>query len=393
MLPYFGRHALALKVIAATNLPILSTPRSPMPTGHFVHVSTSNGQWDTTIKAAMTDRSVSWNETLTIYERPPTFALYLLSTFSGGKSKAINLEIYASYESGLTELVGTFETTFGQVLVSDVQSISCTADGNRSISLKLKAQRIKITQLVDHAVRGTAESSAAYRSVHLPAVGQSIDTTGHLPPSLSTHASSRNVETSPWGRNIVIFGQTGTGKSSIINAIAREQLAGTSNDAAGCTSGYKRHPVTISGQRFVLFDTAGLGEGPAGTVPDKEAKRQLKSLLRQLMNSRSPSDGIGLLKKIPIVIVITGLEQEPNMESWWDQNKDKLKSMHFTGHACVTALQEHPGNSEDFTRRIAESRDILSNLLVGNCSRGAVNDNPSNHIAGMWCASSSWSKD
>lgn len=390
-----------------------------MPTGHFVHVSTSNGQWDTTIKAAMTDRSVSWNETLTIYERPPTFALYLLSTFSGGKSKAINLEIYASYESGLTELVGTFETTFGQVLVSDVQSISCTADGNRSISLKLKAQRIKITQLVDHAVRGTAESSAAYRSVHLPAVGQSIDTTGHLPPSLSTHASSRNVETSPWGRNIVIFGQTGTGKSSIINAIAREQLAGTSNDAAGCTSGYKRHPVTISGQRFVLFDTAGLGEGPAGTVPDKEAKRQLKSLLRQLMNSRSPSDGIGLLvccvsrtttlstivqayntfyagvckKKIPIVIVITGLEQEPNMESWWDQNKDKLKSMHFTGHACVTALQEHPGNSEDFTRRIAESRDILSNLLVGNCSRGAVNDNPSNHIAGMWCASSSWSKD
>lgn len=165
-----------------------------MPTGHFVHVSTSNGQWDTTIKAAMTDRSVSWNETLTIYERPPTFALYLLSTFSGGKSKAINLEIYASYESGLTELVGTFETTFGQVLVSDVQSISCTADGNRSISLKLKAQRIKITQLVDHAVRGTAESSAAYRSVHLPAVGQSIDTTGHLPPSLSTHASSRNVE-------------------------------------------------------------------------------------------------------------------------------------------------------------------------------------------------------
>ncbi|KAG1889139.1 P-loop containing nucleoside triphosphate hydrolase protein [Suillus subluteus] len=222
-------------------------------------------------------------------------------------------------------------------------------------------------------------------------------------------------QTSPWGRNIVIFGKSGAGKSSIINTIAREQLAETSNDTTGCTSGHKCHPVTISGQRFVLFDTVGLGEGPAGTVPDAEAKRQLKSLLRHLMSSRSPSDGIDLLvycvsskmttlpaiirayetfysrvcrKKVPIVIVMTGLENKPDMESWWDTNKGKFKSMHFTGHACVTALQEYPEIPDDFTRRIAKSSEILRNLLVNNCSHWAVDDSWSDRIARLWCASS-----
>ncbi|KAG2340545.1 hypothetical protein BDR05DRAFT_889762, partial [Suillus weaverae] len=223
-------------------------------------------------------------------------------------------------------------------------------------------------------------------------------------------------------RNIVIFGETGSGKSSIINAIAREQLAETSNNTTGCSSCYKRHPVTISGQKFILFDTVGLGEGPAGTVPDAEAKRQLKSLLRQLMSSKSlsDSDGIGLLvycvssrtnalpaivraydtfytrvcrKKVPIVIVITGLENERDMESWWDKNKGKLKSIHFAGHACVTALQEYPGIPDDFARRIAESSDTLRNLLVNNCSYWAVDDSWSMRIAGLWCAPSSRSKN
>ncbi|KAG1897024.1 P-loop containing nucleoside triphosphate hydrolase protein [Suillus fuscotomentosus] len=205
-------------------------------------------------------------------------------------------------------------------------------------------------------------------------------------------------QTPPRARNVVIFGETGSGKSSIINTITKNQLAKTTNDADGCTSSVQRYPVDFSGQRFVLFDTAGLGEGPAGTVPDLEVKRQLKNLLCQLISSRSPSDGIDLLvycvsssrmpglntivqtydmfysrtcrKKVPIVIVITGLENEPNMESWWDENRGRFEreSMHFTDHACVTALQEYPDIPDDVTHRIAESSDTLRNLLVNNCS-------------------------
>ncbi|KAG1778924.1 P-loop containing nucleoside triphosphate hydrolase protein [Suillus placidus] len=411
-----GGHVLALEVVAATNFPI---PSIRMPTGHYISVSTTNGQWSTTTKAATANYTVSWNETLIINGRSLTFPPCLMPIFSG-KSKAILLELRASYESGPSELVGVFETSFGQVLVSDVQSVSCLAVDNQHISLTLKAQRIKTTQPVDPAAGGTAESVVTDQPVHLPAAVRSINITGQPPLSLSPHASSSNLETSPWGRNIVIFGETGSGKSSIINAIAREQLAETSNDTTGCTSFYKRHPVTISGQKFDLFDTVGLGEGPAGTVPDAEAKRQLKSLLRQLMSSKSLSDGIGLLvycvssrtnalpaivrayntfysrvcrKKVPIVIVITGLENERDMESWWDKNKGKFKSMHFAGHACVTALQEYPDTPDDFAHRIAESGDTLRNLLVNNCSHWAVDDSWFMRIAGLWCASSSWSKN
>ncbi|KAG2040460.1 P-loop containing nucleoside triphosphate hydrolase protein, partial [Suillus americanus] len=94
-------------------------------------------------------------------------------------------------------------------------------------------------------------------------------------------------------RNVVIFGETGSGKSSIINTIAQEQLAKTSNDAHGCTSTAQRYTVEISGQRFVLIDTAGLNLGAADTVPAGKAEKQLKNLLRELMNSRL--DGISLL--------------------------------------------------------------------------------------------------
>ncbi|KAG1825517.1 P-loop containing nucleoside triphosphate hydrolase protein, partial [Suillus subaureus] len=163
--------------------------------------------------------------------------------------------------------------------------------------------------------------------------------------------------------NVVIFGETGSGKSSIINVIAQEQVARTSNDALGCTSEYKRYSVDISGQKFALFDTAGLNEGTAGTVTPKQAKQQLKSLLNKLMSLKSPLGGIDLLvycmhyttsprailgtyntvysgtsrkKRVPIVVVVTGLESTTPMESWWDAHKEIFNSMDLVGHACVT---------------------------------------------------------
>jgi hypothetical protein len=125
-----------------------------------------------------------------------------------------------------------------------------------------------------------------------------------------------------------------------------------------------------------------------------KAERQLKSLLHELMSPGS--DGIGLLvycmhsttaphalawayntfyagicqKRVPIVVVIAGLEGETRMENWWDINREKFKNhdMQFADHACVTVLQEYPGIPEVFTHRIKESSEILRNLVVDNCS-------------------------
>ncbi|KAG2364636.1 hypothetical protein BDR07DRAFT_1279326, partial [Suillus spraguei] len=200
-------------------------------------------------------------------------------------------------------------------------------------------------------------------------------------------------------RNIVIFGDNGSGISSVINVIAREQLAKTSCDAHGCTSTVQRYSVDISGQRFVLFDTPSLNQGMTGKVITAKAEKQLENLLRKLMNSKS--DGINLLvycmrrttaprtlveaytkfysricseKKVPIVVAVTGFEEETHAESWWDINKGKFEGIHFAGHACVTAIQMYPGIPEDYTRRVVESSNILRDLILNHYSDVAVDD-------------------
>lgn len=444
-----GRSGLALEVVAGMNLAI---PSKRTPTGLYVLVSTPYGQCNTS-KAAMTNRTIVWNQTLTIHGWPLKFPRWLMPIFSR-KSKAVHLEVRASYESGPMlgrgEPVGTFETTFEQLLGNDGQLMSLSAVDNKSMSLELKVWRSKSTQVADHAA-GSTEQSAIGRSTDDEARDASIlfgssnfpndlnDSTrgfqsvlitssiphanqissshhgdlhheqqsvAEIPGSeqqrtssqLSPPGSLNNRETRAKGRNVVIFGETGAGKSSIINIIAQQKLAKASNDATGCTFSSQRYPVEIFSQRFVLFDTAGLNEGTEGTVPAAKAERQLKSLLRELMNPGS--DGISLLvycvhsttaphalaraydtfyagicqKRVPIVAVVTGLEGETRMEHWWDTNGAKFRShdMQFADHACVTVLQEYPGIPEVFTHHIKESSEILRNLVVNNCSDWAL---------------------
>ena len=61
--------------------------------------------------------------------------------------------------------------------------------------------------------------------------------------------------------NVVIFGERGAGKSSLVNLIARTQTAPTSRDALGCTTEtnvYERD-VVIQNKilKVKLFDTPG----------------------------------------------------------------------------------------------------------------------------------------
>lgn len=372
-----------LTFIAGTGLPM---PPDRMPTGYYVHVSTPYGQYNT-IQAAMVNCSVSWNQTLTIHERPQTFSKWLMSIF---KSKAVHLEIRALYEPGSMldryEVICAFDTTFEQLFAGNGQHTLLSDVNNQRISLELKTC-------------GTNER----QPMHPPAAVRLPD----IPASPSKREE----------KNVVIFGETGSGKSSIINVIARKKVATTSNDALGCTPKSKRYSVDISGQKFALFDTAGLNEGTAGTVPPKQAKRQLKSLLDKLSSHKSPSGGIDLLvycvrsttapraildaydtvysgtcrkKGVPIVVVVTGLESETPMESWWDSHKERFSSLDLAGHACVTTIQEYPGIPKDLTCRVEQSGEILRNLIMNKCSTVAADDSLP---AGGWCWSPSWSMD
>lgn len=191
--------------------------------------------------------------------------------------------------------------------------------------------------------------------------------------------------------NIVIFGETGAGKSSLVNLITGTQSAPTSSDAMGCTTktNVYEHDVVIQSKtlKVKLFDTAGLDEGSEGTVPNKEAQKVLKKLLQTLMEQ----DGIHLLvycvqgtresmalrrnymsfyskvkEKVPIVIVITRLEnQNPDMEQWWRKNEQSISNLNmtFAGHACVTTVTIDENDSDRLKQRREQSYHTLCRLI------------------------------
>ncbi|KAG1720104.1 P-loop containing nucleoside triphosphate hydrolase protein [Suillus lakei] len=145
------------------------------------------------------------------------------------------------------------------------------------------------------------------------------------------------------GRNIVIFGETGVGKSSLINLIAGRDIAPTSPDALSCTTEEHAYEVDIRGQRYTLHDTVGLGEGSHGSMPaDMAPTKKLKYFLRKM----SQEDGLHLLvycvrgsratralrhsyetfsaaiagMKVPVVLAVTCIDEVSEAGGWWERN-------------------------------------------------------------------------
>ncbi|TFK19611.1 hypothetical protein FA15DRAFT_548289, partial [Coprinopsis marcescibilis] len=168
--------------------------------------------------------------------------------------------------------------------------------------------------------------------------------------------------------NVIIFGETGVGKSSVINMIrgeaARDQ-APVSSGAVGCTFSSQGYEAVIDGQKYMLWDTAGLNEGLRGTVDPQQAILNLVELFekldgrvhllvycirgkrfRQVVKDNYDLFYTRLCKSnVPIVVAVTGLENEmPDMDNWWKENADDFKEyrMRFGGHACITSTRGKP---------------------------------------------------
>ncbi|KAG2030479.1 P-loop containing nucleoside triphosphate hydrolase protein [Suillus americanus] len=209
--------------------------------------------------------------------------------------------------------------------------------------------------------------------------------------------------------NVVICGEAGSGKSSLVNLIAGENIAVTSSDAGGCTAGTHTYDIPmIQNKTFKvkLVDTAGLDEGPRGTVPDKEARRILRKLLRTLTEKgdihlimycvrgervvRTLRWNYELIrsqvkkKKVPIVLVVTCLESyKPEMEEWWTVNERTISNlgMNFAGHACITTetmtsmYMERRTQSYDAVCKLIEQHYLLNKTGIES-SRGTIHNVP-----------------
>ncbi|KAF8844606.1 P-loop containing nucleoside triphosphate hydrolase protein [Paxillus ammoniavirescens] len=189
--------------------------------------------------------------------------------------------------------------------------------------------------------------------------------------------------------NIILFGETGVGKSSVINLIAGRQVADVSPDVNGCTMSSTYYTFPVNGREFKIWDTVGLEEPELGVNGYVPAIEKSFELIQQLFSQ----GGVDLLlfctrgnrvtattqsnyrlfyevlcgSKVPIALVVTHLEREDNMEGWWTRN---IKSMEkygikSAGHACVTTIPGH--------EKYGPSRNAIKQLLTGYDGTGRYN--------------------
>ena len=183
--------------------------------------------------------------------------------------------------------------------------------------------------------------------------------------------------------NILFFGETGVGKSSVIDMLMGRDAGVTSK-----TSNFALFFTSIDERPVRLWDTAGLNDVEEGTVPAKVAMQNLRHLVGALR------EGIALLVyciratrfrpnlkenydlvhgticqgKVPVFIVITGLENEVPMNAWWAQNEAEFsrKGMSFDGHACVTSTRGKRKESSGrhmYDQEFQESQRVLRKLI------------------------------
>jgi hypothetical protein len=182
--------------------------------------------------------------------------------------------------------------------------------------------------------------------------------------------------------NVIVFGETGVGKSSIINMLASAPMAKVSSGSSGCTFESKSYQLDIEGSLYRIFDTAGLNEGKEGTVTPADAVVNLYKLIRSL------EDGVNLLvycvrgprikdtivnnykmfhsvfckEQVPIILVVTGLENEDSVDVWWEENGSAFMrhGMRFEGHVCGTATR---GKKNHFETEYQETLTKLRRLI------------------------------
>ena len=197
--------------------------------------------------------------------------------------------------------------------------------------------------------------------------------------------------TQPRTVNVVLFGETGVGKSSVINLIARKEVAKVSSDVNGCTMQSTRYDIPFDDMSFSIFDTIGLEE------PQMGVNGYLKAIERayELIVKLGAAGGIHLLlfcmrggritattqsnyrlfceclcnTKVPIALVFTGLEREVEMEDWWKRNKTHIEhyGIKSDGHACITAVQdEAPGEDLKYMESQKRIRELLKTCALKN---------------------------
>ncbi|KAG2748021.1 hypothetical protein P692DRAFT_20835360 [Suillus brevipes Sb2] len=220
-------------------------------------------------------------------------------------------------------------------------------------------------------------------------------TLGPSPLSLFSTVSSLSLA---GPLNVLLFGETGVGKSAIINLIMGCDVAQTSPGAETCTLQHTSHEVNLGDRRFKLWEVSSIES--MGFFRTLFTKWRLKKSYKRLYKD----DGVYLLLYcmrgsraqralvkdykfftnivgstasaaggVPVAAVVTSLEDYPrDMDLWWARNKDNLESlgMRFSAHACITSLPDGPYASPALRARRHRSEQAIRSLIHNSYQAG-----------------------
>lgn len=190
---------------------------------------------------------------------------------------------------------------------------------------------------------------------------------------------------------VLVFGATGTGKTSLCNLLSGRSRP-TDNGARGITA--KPHvypPIQVGDAKVELIDTAGLHESTHGTVPADKAVVALIELLESArdgfcllihvtrasrITKEHDDDYVFFVEKltqgrIPVVLAITGCENEQPMSGWVVRNREAFARFGYRDlipTCCATGgpMDEH------FAPLRMESRDLVLGAIATNALREPV---------------------
>jgi hypothetical protein len=184
---------------------------------------------------------------------------------------------------------------------------------------------------------------------------------------------------------VLVFGATGTGKTSLCNTLT-DKIRPTDNGAKGITAKSHLYSAFKTGEcKVEIIDTVGLHESSHGTVPAEQAVVQLIELLEKAR------DGFSLLVhvtrasritkehdddyrffvekmtqgSIPVILAITGCENEHPMSSWVERNQEAFTR--FAYKALIPTCFATGGPMENYFAPLrTQSREHLLASIVQN---------------------------
>jgi Fe2+ transport system protein B len=182
---------------------------------------------------------------------------------------------------------------------------------------------------------------------------------------------------------VLVFGATGTGKTSLCNALTGKAQP-TDNGAKGITAKSHLYPAFyVDGCKIEIIDTVGLHESIHGTVPPDQAVLELTALLEKARDGFSllihvtrasritkehDDDYTFFVEKmtqncIPVVLAVTGCENEHPMTAWVERNKKAFSR--FAYKELVPTCFASGGPMEAFLAPLrAQSREhVLASII------------------------------